>query len=94
MGRSGVISIGNEIDITTAIEYFGNNCIIAGNIEPTTLQTGTSREIYELCRQAIEKGKYAPRGYILMPGCEIPVNTPPHNLHTMIKAIEDFGWYY
>jgi uroporphyrinogen decarboxylase len=93
MGRSGMISIGSEIDITTAIDYFGNNCVIAGNIEPTTLQTGTSREIYELCRQAIEKGKYAPRGYILMPGCEMPVNTPPHNLYSMAKAIEVFGRY-
>lgn len=93
MGRSGMISIGNEIDITTAIEHFGENCIIAGNIEPALLQTGTPGEIYELCRQAIEKGKRAPRGYVLMPGCEMPVNTPPQNLYAMKKAIEDFGSY-
>jgi uroporphyrinogen decarboxylase len=93
MGRSGVISIGNEVDITTAIEYFGENCIIAGNIDPITLQTGTPGEIYELCRQAIEKGKHAPRGYVMMPGCEMPVNTPPYNLYAMKMALEDFGSY-
>ena len=93
MGRSGVISIGNEIDITTAIAYFGGNCVVAGNIEPALLQTGTSGEIYELCRRAIEKGKRAPHGYVLMPGCEMPVNTPPDNLYAMNKAIEDFGSY-
>ena len=38
MGDLGIISIGNEVDITTAIEYFGENCIIAGNIDPTILQ--------------------------------------------------------
>jgi uroporphyrinogen decarboxylase len=93
MGRSGIISIGNEVDITTAIEYFGESCIIAGNIEPTILQTGASEDVYDLCRQAIEKGKHAPRGYILMPGCEMPVNTPSDNLYSMKKAVEDFGSY-
>jgi uroporphyrinogen decarboxylase len=93
MGHSGIISVGKEVDITTAIKYFGETSVIAGNIDPATLQTGTPREIYELCRQAIEKGKEAPRGYILMQGCEVPVNTPPYNLLIMKKAIDDFGWY-
>jgi uroporphyrinogen decarboxylase len=90
---NGIISIGKEVDITKAIEYFGDTCIIAGNIEPSMLQTGTSREIYELCRQAIEKGKRSPRGFILMQGCEVPVNTPPYNLYTLRKAVDDFGWF-
>ena len=93
MGSPGIVSIGKEVDITTAIEYFGKDSIIAGNIEPAILQTGTPREIYELCRQAIEKGKRAPRGFALMQGCEIPVNNPPYNLFTMKKAVDDFGWY-
>ena len=93
MGSPGIVSIGKEVDITTAIEYFGKDSIIAGNIEPAILQTGTPREIYELCRQAIEKGKRAPRGFALMQGCEVPVNTPPYNLFTMKKAVDDFGWY-
>ena len=93
MGNPGIVSIGKEVDINTAIEHFGENCIIAGNIEPAFIQTGTPREIYDVCRQAIEKGKRAPRGYALMQGCELPVNTPPYNLYTMRKAIEDFGWY-
>ena len=93
MGSPGIISIGKEVDISTAIEYFGETCIIAGNIEPAILQAGTPEEIYELCRQAIDKGKSAPRGYALMQGCEVPVNTPPYNLYTMKRAIDDFGWY-
>jgi uroporphyrinogen decarboxylase len=93
MGNSGVISIGKEIDIATAIEYFGKTCIIAGNIEPALISTGTPQEIYECCRQVIEKGKRTPRGYALMQGCEVPINTPPYNFYTMKKAIDDFGWY-
>jgi uroporphyrinogen decarboxylase len=94
MGDPGIISIGKEINITTAISYFGKTTIIAGNIEPTLLQTGTPRQVYECCRQAIENGKQAPRGYVLMPGCEVPINTPPYNLYTMKKAVDDFGRYY
>jgi uroporphyrinogen decarboxylase len=93
MGDSGIISVGKEIDITTAIERFGGKSAIAGNIEPSLIQTGTPLEIYDRCRQAIEKGKQAPRGYALMQGCEMPVNTPPYNFYSMKKAIDDFGWY-
>jgi uroporphyrinogen decarboxylase len=91
MGNPGIISIGKEVDITTAIEYFGETCVIAGNIEPAMIQMGTPQDIYKLCRQAIEKGKQAPRGYALMQGCEVPINTPPYNLYIMKKAINDFG---
>jgi uroporphyrinogen decarboxylase len=94
MGNPAIVSVGKEVDLTAAIEHFGKTAVIAGNIEPAILQTGTPRQVYDLCRQAIEEGKKAPRGYILMPGCELPVNTPPYNLYTMKKAVDDFGWYY
>jgi uroporphyrinogen decarboxylase len=93
MGDFEIISIGKEIDISTAIEYFGKKCVIAGNIEPALIQTGTPQEIYECCRKAIEKGKRAQRGYALMHGCEVPVDTPPYNFYTMKKAVNDYGWY-
>ncbi|OPY74633.1 MAG: methylcobalamin:coenzyme M methyltransferase [Syntrophorhabdus sp. PtaU1.Bin058] len=93
MGDFGIISIGKEVDISTAIKYFGDKYVVAGNIEPAILQTGTSKEVYELCRQAIEKGKRAPKGFALMEGCEVPVNAPPYNIYTMKKAVDDFGWY-
>ena len=36
---------------------------------------------------------FVPRGYALMQGCEVPVDTPPENLHAMKKAADDHGWY-
>ena len=91
MGAGGIVSIGREVDISTAIEHFGEDRIIAGNIDPALLQTGTPGEIYESCRKAIEMGKRAPRGFALMQGCEVPINTPPYNLYVMKRAAEDFG---
>lgn len=93
MGNPGIVSFGHEVDLTTAIKYFGDTCVIAGNIEPAVIQQGTRDQVYEQCRIAIEKAKYSPRGFILMAGCEVPPMAPPHNLYMMKQAINDFGWY-
>jgi len=94
MGNPGIVSLGHEVDLTTAIKYFGDTSIIAGNVEPAVIQNGTPQQVYELCRQCIEKAKHAaPRGYILMPGCELPPMAPPYNVYMLKKAINDFGWY-
>ncbi|MFC1995728.1 uroporphyrinogen decarboxylase family protein, partial [Chloroflexota bacterium] len=93
MGKSGIVSFGHEVDLSTAIQYFGDTCIIAGNINPTVIQMGTAQQVYELSMQCIEKGKDAPRGYILTAGCDIPPLAPPYNLYAMMKAVKNIGWY-
>jgi uroporphyrinogen decarboxylase len=87
-----VLSFGHEVDLETAAEHFPQD-IIFGNIEPAVIQTGTPRQIYDLCREAIAKGKKAPGGFILGPGCGMPVAAPPVNVYAMTRAINDFGWY-
>jgi uroporphyrinogen decarboxylase len=87
-----VLSFGHEVDLETAAHHFPED-IIFGNIEPSILQTGTPDQVYELCRAAILKGKQAPGGFILGPGCGIPPFAPPVNLFAMTKAVNDFGWY-
>lgn len=93
MGKLGICSIGSQIKVADAIEHLGNMAIIAGNIEPHVMQTAPHGHIYELCREAIETGKKAPNGFMLMSGCEVPPATPPYNVYIMRKAIDDFGWY-
>jgi uroporphyrinogen decarboxylase len=92
-GNPGLCSIGHEVDIAYAIEVLGDRNIIMGNINPTIIQSGRPEEVYELCRLAIEKGKKATRGFILMSGCEVPAKAPPYNIWIMRKAVSDFGWY-
>lgn len=92
-GDPGIVSIGPQVDLTTAIKFFGDTCIVAGNIDPRIIQTGTPRQVYELCKQCVEKAKHAPRGYIWMAGCEVPPMSPPYNLYMMVKAVNHFGGY-
>lgn len=92
-GDPGILSFGHEVDLTTAIEYFGDKHAIAGNVEPQVIQNGTWQQVYELCKACIEKAKMAPNGYLLMAGCEVPVQAPPYNLYVMKKVVMEHGFY-
>ena len=91
-GDPGIVSFGHEVDISDAIAHFGDKCIIVGNVEPRIILTESPETVYEVSRQCIEKGKHAPRGFILGSGCELPPMAPPGNVWAMRKAINDFGW--
>jgi uroporphyrinogen decarboxylase len=93
MGNPGICSIGSQIEIATAIKHLGDKAVIAGNIEPNILQTAPPQQVYNLCKEIIDAGKKAPRGFMLMSGCETPPETPSYNVYLMRKAIDDFGWY-
>lgn len=93
MGDPGIVSFDHQVDLTTAIEYFGETCIIAGNVDSGILQTGTPQQVYEHSRRCIEKGRRSPRGFMLSADCEVPPMSPPYNVYMMRKAIDDFGWY-
>ena len=90
-GEPGLCSFGREVDLLDAIRHLGENNIIVGNIDPQVFLGGPPDHIYDLCRVAIEKGKSAPRGFMLSSGCEIPPEAPPYHVHMMRKAIKDCG---
>jgi len=90
MGNPGIVSFGHEVALETAVESFGADCIIAGNIEPAVIHLGQPAEVYRLSTAALVAGSRSPRGYILMPGCGIPPNVPHENLLMLKKAASDF----
>jgi uroporphyrinogen decarboxylase len=63
------------------------------NVEPAEIQMSSPERVWELCKEAILKGKDSPLGYVLMAGCEVPVQAPPYNIFTMLKAVKAFGQY-
>lgn len=92
-GFPGLLSFDHRVELQTVIERFGHEHIILGNIEPRLIQDGTPQEVFDVCAEAIKIGKTSPRGYVLMAGCETPVQAPPYNLFTMRKAVEEHGYY-
>jgi uroporphyrinogen decarboxylase len=93
-GIPGQLSFGHEVDLDDAIKWLGENNVIAGNVNPTIILQGTPQEVYDECVKAIEKGKKAPKyHFMLMSGCEVPLDAPPYNIYTMQKAVREHGWY-
>jgi uroporphyrinogen decarboxylase len=92
-GDPGMMTFGNQVDLDEAIQRFGEKAIIFGNLEPALILHGPPEKIFDETRKCLDKGKRAPRGYVLMSGCEVPVDTPPFHMWVINKAISDFGWY-
>jgi uroporphyrinogen decarboxylase len=91
-GDPGIISIGHEITLETAAQYFPHD-IIYGNLDPSIVQTGTPDEVYEATRDVVEQGKKIEGGYIFSTGCDLPPRSPVENVRMMNKAVDDYGWY-
>lgn len=91
-GDPGIISVGHEVKLETAAEFFPND-IILGNLEPAIVQTGTPDAVYEATRKVVEEGKKLSNGYIFSTGCDIPPRSPVENVRMMTQAIFDYGWY-
>lgn len=92
-GSVGAVSFGLEVPITRAIEVLGDRVILMGNVDPARLLLGTPEEVFELGRAAVEQGKDSPRGFILAPGCELPVRTPHENVRALVAAARVYGRY-
>ena len=92
MTKQTVVSVGREVDLTTAMEMFPEQ-IVAGNVDPTLIQEGRAEEVLAQSRECIEKGKYHKGGYVLMAGCDLPPQAPPVNVFQLVKAAREFGRY-
>ena len=92
-GAPGIVSIGHEVELEVAAEYFPDE-IIMGNLEPAIIQTGTAEEVYQAAAEVVKKGKkLAAAGFIFSQGCELPPNSPIENVKAMTRAVNDYGWY-
>jgi uroporphyrinogen decarboxylase len=91
MGNPGIVSIGNQVSIKSAVDHFGDKCVIAGNLATELVGQGAAQEVYDAAIECIKEGRKAPRGFILMTACETPPLTPPYNFYMINKAVRDWG---
>jgi uroporphyrinogen decarboxylase len=82
----------DKVDIVEAKKQIGDRVCLMGNIKPTeTFFQGTPADVENEARLLIETVGDNPAGFILASGCEIPVDTPPENIHAMMRAAETYG---
>jgi uroporphyrinogen decarboxylase len=92
-GEPGIVSVSEQVDLKLAHKHFGHNYAIAGNVDPVLINFGTPQEVFDATKETLQIGKQMEKGFVLMGGCEIAPSVPPINIHYMMKALEEFGWY-
>jgi uroporphyrinogen decarboxylase len=81
-----IFSVDYKVDLETAKAKLKGKTALAGNIDPVRIMMeGSAAEVkyeaQECCRRASKGG-----GYVLMPGCDIPVSTPLENISAMVEV--------
>ena len=88
-----VFSIGSEMDLKETGTRIGPDHILAGNLKSAVLQFGSPEEVYADTCRCLGAGKNHPGGFILMPSCEIPPDTPEKNIEAIALALFEHGYY-
>lgn len=88
-----VFSIGHEMDLEKTGPFLGAHHILAGNINNSILRLGSYQEVFEEVKRCLTAGMKHPGGFVLMPACELPPDTPPENIGALAKALYEYGYY-
>lgn len=87
------VNFSHEISISSMIEVFGQDMGLCGNIDHIQLLPhATPDEVSQACAQVIEQGLKA-KSFMLGPGCEITIDTPPANIKAFVQSAERYGRY-
>jgi len=91
---AGVLSLDNSTDLALAKQEVGSRITLVGNIRPAeTMFLGNQETVEQNVKECLLKGHDSPRGYILALGCELPIKTPPANVHALSQAVRKFGQF-
>ncbi|MTV48267.1 uroporphyrinogen decarboxylase [Heliobacillus mobilis] len=83
-----VLSVDFKVDLKHVREKVGNKITFAGNVNPVAvLKDGSPETVFAQGQSCLlEAGEEYP--FILMPGCDIPPDTPIYNVVSFINAVK------
>jgi len=85
-----IVAVDHKADLAVAKRVMGERVCLIGNLDPSGhLLLGSAQKVETAVRSCIEKAASGGR-YILGSGCEVPVNTPPENIKTMIRLAREY----
>ena len=92
MGISG-LSIDNVASISQCKNTIGGQVKILGNVDPGGIMySGTPLDVRLKTLECIKDGFDSPKGYTVMSGCSLPVETPFENIHMMMNTVREVGY--
>lgn len=87
--KKSFISLDEKNSFDEVFNTFGYEHIYAGNLSSNALVHSSPSEVYELAKNIISQTKGKSFGFVLMPSCDLPIDTNLNNLKAMLKACEN-----
>ena len=85
-------SVDDRESIEELKKNMGNQIMIIGNVAPVDIiRNGSIDEIIVEVKRQLQVAADSPRGYMIGPGCEIPLATPKENIDAFLYAIRKYG---
>lgn len=78
-------------DLVQARRVVGPDIVLFGGLDCSNISRMTAAEVEERCRVILEERRQDPRFVLGTSGPDVVWNTPPENIHSMLKAAESFG---
>lgn len=92
LGIAGM-SIDNVASIAACKEAIGDQTKILGNVDPGGIMySGSPLDVRLKTLECIRDGYDSPRGYVVMSGCSLPVETPLENIQAMMDTVREVGY--
>lgn len=92
IGVSG-FSMDNVVSLKACKETIGDKMKILGNVDPSNVMyAGTFKEVKNSVIQCVIDGYDNPKGYTIMSGCSLPVETPLENIQVMMDTVREIGY--
>lgn len=89
----GGISIDNVASLKDCKLAIGHKTKILGNVDPGgVMYSGTPKDVCIKTLECILDSYDSPKGYVVMSGCSLPVETPFENIEAMMDVVREVGY--
>lgn len=89
----GGMSIDNVASLKECKNVIGNQTKIMGNVDPAGIMySGTPADVRIKVLEGIRDTYGSPKGYTVMSGCSLPVETPFENIEAMMDTVREVGY--
>ncbi|MCW2285434.1 uroporphyrinogen decarboxylase [Rhodoblastus acidophilus] len=92
LGVAG-FSVDNVVDLRACCQTIGAKTKILGNVDPAGVMfAGTVEDVRRKTLDCILAGHDSPKGFVVMSGCSLPVETPAENIDAMMQTVAEVGY--
>ncbi|MFH1156893.1 MAG: uroporphyrinogen decarboxylase family protein [Pseudomonadota bacterium] len=92
MGIAG-FSVDNVVNLKQCRDQIGDRVKILGHVDPSAiLYSGTPLDVRRAVAECVKQAWDSPKGYVIMSGCSLPVETPLANIQAMMDAAREIGY--